>query len=501
MRVLKRRKTTVALFTLVVLAAALISALTKTPIYEGQAQVLLRNRSTDSLFNPATGQPNDPTRAVATEIQIMKSQPVQAAARSQLGYDSTISASPVGQTDVIAVTAHSIQPKNAAAIANAWANAYIEFRRKQAVDDVLAAGSEVQRRVNDLQNQIDRAPGDQRAGLIQQQALFKQRLEQLQVDAALKTGGAQLVTSSSVPTSPVEPRPVRSGILGLVVGLLAGVGLAFLVDYLDDSIKTKEDLDAISGGVPTIGMIPAIADWKSKDAARLISVLEPKSPAAEAYRTLRTSITFLAFDSPMGAIQVTSPSAGEGKSSTVCNLAVALINAGERVILVDCDLRRPRVHKFFDLANDVGFTSVMLKEATLAEALQGVPGTDGLRVLTAGPLALNPSELLSSRQTAALMTSLRGEGDFVLVDSAPVLPVTDAMVLAGHVDATLVVCEAGRTTRKDLSRTIELLRQVDATLVGSILNGVALGSAYGYAYRYYREELPQGPRKTAGRKR
>ncbi|HEX2042278.1 MAG TPA: polysaccharide biosynthesis tyrosine autokinase, partial [Acidimicrobiales bacterium] len=351
--------------------------------------------------------------------------------------------------------------------------------------DVLAAAQQIQGKIADLQKQLDPLPaGAQKDTLIAQQALFKQKLDELQVDAALKSGGAQLVAQAQVPDEPFRPQPVRSGLLALAVGLFIGTGLAFLVEYLDDSVKTKDDMGRIAPSIPVIGLIPAVPGWKATDEARTVSLTEPQSPAAEAYRTLRTSIQFLALERPVRTLQVTSPSAQEGKTTTLVNLGVALARAGQQVILVCCDLRRPRLHEFFGLDNGTGFTSVLLGKVPLSAALQPVTQQNRLSLLASGPLPPNPSELLASRRTVDVLTSLQSEADVVLIDSPPVLPVTDALVLSGRVDATLLVAVSGATTRKDAARAIELLSQVDAPLVGTVLNGVTGDAAYGYAYDY-----------------
>lgn len=494
LQVLRRRRGVVAVAALVVLATALFSSFLQTPVYQGTAQVLLQPRSTESLFDPNSGQRNDPARAVDTEIQVLKSQPVREAVRTELGIgaDPTVTVTPVGQTDVIEVKAQSTDPARAAAVSNSYAQHYIDFRRKQAVNDLLAAGREVQVQVVKLQTQIDALPVANSAGgvntanaarrdvLLQQQALFKQKLDQLQVDAALKTGGAQLVTEAPVPTSPIKPTPKRTGVVALVVGLMFGVGLAFLFEYLDDSIKTKDDVARATGVIPIIGLIPAVGTWKDRSNPLVVSLTEPKSPVSEAYRSLRTSIQFIGLDRPLRTLQVTSPSASEGKSTTIANLAVALAQAGQRVVIVCCDLRRPRIHEFFGLSNDVGFTSVLLGQTPVSAALQAVPDQDRLFLLASGPVPPNPSELLSGRRTVEVLTALQTEADVVLVDCPPALPVTDAAVLSSRVDATLLVATAGLTTRKELHRALELLQQVDAPIIGTVLNGVNEENSYGY---------------------
>ena len=483
--VVRRRKGTIALSVLVAVSVALVASFLQTPTYEGKAEVLLQARSTESLFDPNTGERLDRARVVDTEIKVLKSQPVRDAVAEELGAAPDVSAEAAGETDVIEVRAASTDAKRAATVANAYASAYIDFRRKQAVDDVLGAAQQIQGKVGDLQKQIDALPpGAQKDSLVGQQALFKQKLDELQVDAALKTGGAQLVTQAATPTSPIRPTPLRNGLLALVLGLILGLGLAFLVEYLDDSVKTKDDLQRVAPDVPVIGLIPAVANWKPTDEPRVVSLLDPKSPAAEAYRTVRTSIQFLTLERPMRTLQVTSPSAQEGKSTTLANLGVALARAGQRVVVVCCDLRRPRIHEFFGLQNTTGFTSVLLGKVPLSAALQPVADQPRLSLLSSGPLPPNPSELLSSRRTIDVLTSLQAEADIVLIDSPPVLPVTDALVLSGRVDATLLVCVAGATTRKDAARAVELLQQIDAPLVGTVLNGVTADSGYGYDYGY-----------------
>ncbi|MDQ3681377.1 MAG: polysaccharide biosynthesis tyrosine autokinase, partial [Actinomycetota bacterium] len=223
--------------------------------------------------------------------------------------------------------------------------------------------------------------------------------------------------------------------------------------------------------------------WRARGPA--VSLADPSSPAAEAYRTLRTSIKFLRLDTAVRLMQVTSPSAAEGKTSTVANLGVALAMAGQRVIVVCCDLRRPRLHESFGLDNTVGLTTVVVGEVALSDALQPVPGATGLRLLASGPLPPNPAELLSSRRGGDVLSALRDDADIVILDCPPLLPVTDAVVVSALVDATVVVTTANLTKRKELTRAIELLRQADAPLVGTVFNGVKAKGGSRYRYEHY----------------
>ena len=498
LRILSRRKQLILVVTLIVAVPAVVLSLLKTPVYAGEAELLLQPRVSETLFDPNSGVRADPARQVQNEIRILSSAPVRDVVRAQLGTAPKVSASAFGTTDIIKVSARSTDPARAATITNTYATAYIDYRRKQAVDDVLAASQQVQSKIGELQKQIDTAPGGaQKDSLVQAQALFKQQLDRLQVEGALKQGGAQLVTPAAVPTSPVEPKPLRTGVLAVLLGLVLGLGLAFLRELLDDSVKSKDDLERVAPGVPVLGLIPVVGAWKGKDAPYLVSLEDPTSPAAEAYRTLRTSIQFIGLEQPMRTLQVTSANPQEGKTTTLANLAVALARSGSTVAIVCCDLRRPRVHEFFGLDNEVGFTSVLLGKVGVAAAMQEVPNQARLFLLASGPLPPNPSELLSSKRTVEVLGSLQAEYDIVLIDAPPVLPVTDALVLSGRVDATLLVAVAGATTRKEAARSVELLRQVDAPLVGAVLNGVDTEGSYGYAYQSYRYESPVGRREPA----
>jgi len=496
LRVIWRRKAVIAVSVMVVVGASLISSFLQTPIYAATAEILIEPRVVESPFDPNSGLRSS-ANSVENEKRVLTGKAVQDAVQKEIGGAPGISTGTVSGTDVISVTAESTVPQQAATIANAYSKAYIDFRRKQAVDDLLAASKEIQAKITDLQKQIDAAPPAQKENLVDQQALFKQKLDQFQVDVALKSGGATLITPAVAPVEPVRPTPIRSGILAGALGLMMGVAVAYLIEYLDDSVKTKDDVDRVTPGLPVLGLIPIVPGWKSREEPQVASVDEPKSAAAEAYRTLRTALQFLALEQPLRTLQVTSPGAQEGKTTTLVNLGVALARSGRRVVIVCCDLRRPRVHDFFGLDNSVGFTSVLLGKVPLTSALQPVPDQPRLSVLASGPLPPNPSELLSSRRTVEVLTSLQAEADIVLVDSPPILPVTDGLILSGRVDATLVVSVAGATTRKELARTVELLNQVDAPLIGTVLNGVTESGAYGYAYQYYRYEQSDNGRPPA----
>jgi len=319
------------------------------------------------------------------------------------------------------------------------------------------------------------------------------QLAQLEAAANVEQGGAQLLAPAPVPRFPFEPNPKRSVLLGLAVGLMLAFGVALLLDYLDNRVRTKEDLERCNGNLPIVGMIPTVAGWRNKKETHVISVEEPTSATAEAYRSLRTAIQFIGLDRSLRTLQITSPASADGKTTTLVNLAVALARAGQRVVIIDCDLRRPRIHQFFGLQASPGFTSVLMGDVALSEAVQPAVGIDRLLILPAGPVPPNPSELLSGERTAQILESLKNQADVVLIDSPPVLPVSDAAVLSTRVDGTLMVASANRTQRKQMARAVELLRQVEARVVGTVLNRASVKGEYGgYTYGYKPDSSPIG---------
>ena len=228
--------------------------------------------------------------------------------------------------------------------------------------------------------------------------------------------------------------------------------------------------------------------WRKRNRAAVASSAEPTSPAAEAYRSLRTSLQFTRQAQELRTLLVTSPAAAEGKTSTLANLGAVFAQAGERVALVSCDLRRPRLGQLFGVEEQSGLTTVLLGQQTLEQALQQVPGYDCLWVLGAGPVPPNPAELLDGPKAREIFATLRENFDLVLVDSPPVLPVTDAMVLSKYADRTLLVVAAGQTKRTELQRAAERFAQANSPVVGIVLNEVTkqsgYGSGYGYGYGY-----------------
>ena len=516
LRVLRRRKWTIIVSIVLCTGIAMGMALTRKPEYSAATRVLVQKRLVDIYFVPTAGNgvnANGVDLQRANELEIMQSPDVYVQVRKQLGRSpAPTTFVPVANTDVVQIVSQGQKPRLVAASANAYADQYIKERISLTTTGLNDAATELQKQIDqknfligkldeDMQvnppvtaapNTRTAVPTDtrvtQRAQYASQVNTYQAQLEKMLVGVSVaQSGGAQILSRAIVPVKPVNGNPLRNVLAGLAVGIVLGIALAFLREYLDDSVKTKEDLEGATG-LTAVGLIPVIPDWKRRDSANLVSNLAPRSPAAEAYRNVRTSVEFLSLDQPIGSIQVTSALASEGKTTTLANLAVTFARAGQRVIILCCDLRRPRVHEFYGLSNRVGFTSVLLGDAPLGSAIQQADRELPIGLVASGPLPPNPAELLSSRRAVEVIEDLDNRCDLLLIDSPPVLPVTDALVISGLVDAVLVVANSGTSTKRGVRRTTELLRQVDAPLIGAILNGVQSKHEYGYVYgdnRYY----------------
>jgi len=293
-----------------------------------------------------------------------------------------------------------------------------------------------------------------------------------------------VVRPADVPTAPVSPRPKINLALGLLVGLALGVGTAVLRETLDMSVKSLDDVQDITGASP-LGVVVEDPDAVGR---RLLVPGESQGPGAEAFRQIRTNLQYVDVDRPPRVVVVTSALPDEGKSTTSVNLASTLAQAGTRVVLVEADLRRPSVAHYLGIEGAVGLTDVLAGHCDLDIALQ-LWGRDLFSVLPSGPLPPNPSEVLDSQHMHELLKVLGDRFEVVVVDSPPLLPVTDAAVLARASDGAILVVRHGRTTREQLARARATLQAVDARLLGTVLNRVPRkgpdASYYGYAYTDY----------------
>ncbi len=273
---------------------------------------------------------------------------------------------------------------------------------------------------------------------------------------------------ASLPTQPVIAQPTRNIAMGLALGLVAGTAAAWLRDRLDNTVKTAEDVEAITDAA----LFAAVPFDKTLSKTPLISFAADRSPTAEAFRTLRANLQFLKVDDPPRVLLVTCAQAGDGKSTTAANLALALANAGKTVVLVDADLRHPDLHLMLGLENPVGFSNVLSGQEPIDGALQRT-GWAGLWALTSGSLPPNPGDVLGSSAAATLLRDLRHRFDYVVLDSPPLLDVADAAILAADCDGVLLVSRADATRRDRLAQAVRRLDKIGAPVTGTVLIAAA----------------------------
>ncbi len=391
---------------------------------------------------------------------------------------------------LLTVRVDDADPKLAAEKASALSGAYLGFKRDQLVAVLAAARGQIQAKVATVTDAIAaiEASGERTQdlqGLNQNLANLQLNLDNINDSITKSRTAGDVINPPLPPSKPTRPNHVRDGVFAFIVGLLLGVGAAFLRDYVDDSLKGTEDVERQSGA-PLIGVVPHVAAVRASATANgkktyLVTRDDPKAPASEAYRTLRTNLLFMSVSGPVGRLLITSPMAGEGKTTTAANLAVVLAQAGQRVLLVGSDLRRPSIHRYFGSSNRVGLSSVLAGQASLPEAVSD-PGIKGLRIMSGGPVPPNPTELLGSLAMKEFLDQAGQVTDWVLLDAPPVLGLADAAVLATLSDAALMIVNE-TTNRRVLAHARDQLAKVRARVVGTVLNN--FGPAFTYYYSDY----------------
>ncbi|HVI10958.1 MAG TPA: polysaccharide biosynthesis tyrosine autokinase [Candidatus Binatia bacterium] len=336
-----------------------------------------------------------------------------------------------------------------------------------------------------------------------------EKMKEAGVSAGLKSNNFRIVDVARAPNYPVEPNIPRNLAFAFMLGLTSGVGLAFLLEGLDNTVRTTEQAQMISG-LPPLGMIPMgsrsareganakrlVIAASSKEAVELITQVRPQSQMAESYRALRTSLLLSNLGAPPKVIMITSALPQEGKTTTSINCAVVLAQKGIRVLLIDADLRRPSIHKTLGMGPRSGLSNVLTGSADLQSAITRSNVLPNLSILPAGTPPPNPAELLASPNMRDVLEQLRGQYDHIVVDTPPTLSVTDAVVLSPRADAIVLVIRSGQTTKQALRRSRDILMQVNAKVSGVLLNAVDLTSPdyyYYYEYqgkysRYYRDD-------------
>jgi capsular exopolysaccharide synthesis family protein len=518
--VLVRRWRVIAVVVLVAVIVAMGLTFASQEKYSAHADILVSQPANQTVINDTAQayiQNANAARNLSNEIKRLSSGNTQAAVAAQ--YDGPLDPDDVNVTnvdttsDVVRVSATGPNAKQVAALVNKYVEVAIQLRRQERTNDLLEARTAYQKQaatltdqitsirqpLTDVEAQLASNPGNaaleqKRTDLITQLATrlaplqqqltdIQDSLQNLDLNTGLSdtTGGSRVLSPAEVPTEASSPKPVQNAVLALAVGLLLGVVIAFLRDSLDERIREMDDLERAAPGVPVLTGVP---ESRGEMPDTFVAVRDdPTSPFAEAFRTLRTSIKFAGLDQTIRVLQVSSAVPGEGKTTTVANLAEAFARGGERVAIVCCDLRRPRIQRRFGQSLSPGLTNVHHNDVPLASALRQV--NERLFILPAGTMPPNPSELLTSARAAAVINALADEFDLVILDSTPILPVADALVVTRMADTTIVVVDARTTKRRMLHQSVRRLQQVSAPIAGLVLNGIGPNSgAYDYAYGY-----------------
>jgi Mrp family chromosome partitioning ATPase len=471
------------------------------PLYSASSNVYINltpaTQTALGIFNQAAS--GDPARYFQTEATLARDPSlINSVARSQqVSAGELASASSVEPSAVANLLIFTVQTGNAtraAKLANAYARGFTKFEPRLDAQQLTNAISRVQRNIRSL-----RARGVPKTSPVR--AALRTRLSELETGLALLGNPARVIQPAEGGAQ-VSPRPMRDAMLGLALGLVIGLGLAFLAEALDKRVRSEREIEDILG-LPLLARLPT-PPRQLRRTRELPILVEPRSASAEAVKKLRTNLEFLNLDRETRVIMVTSALEQEGKSTTIASLAVALARSGRRVALVDLDLRKPYLHRFFGISQVPGVIDVVSGRRELATALKPIllPGYDRrssrlasskhsrgdasslLAVLPAGPLGPDPAFLVGSPKMTALLEQLKNDWDFVLVDAPPLPAVDDGLALSASVDGVLVVTRSGLVPRRMLQEMSRLLDSSPAEVLGFVLTGLNRSEAYGYGYGY-----------------
>jgi capsular exopolysaccharide synthesis family protein len=512
LRALWRRKWALLVPVLLATVAAYGLAKSERPVYEAHTDLLFR------ALESSGGVPSQPAD-IPTEQRIATSPAVAEGAARNLA-DGTpaeailaqVGALQVDQLAILRITARGPSAGNAREVVSAVSAAYLDFRRKRDAQNAGVITGAVQRQNRALSDELERldleitrlqlgTDGADNAGsgngqlqalrsrrdtLLGQLAVNQGRLDQLNLQAVTQGAEVTVIVPPTSSEGPVEPRPKRAAAIGGLLGLLIGFGLVLVREQLNRGVRNVDELEQ-AVGASVRSTIPKVPSWRRHKEARLIMVEDALSPTAEAYRILQSSLTFLEVGTSAKVLLLTSATPGEGKSTTAANLAIAFAEAGSRTVLVDADLRHPRLHKFFKVDNRHGLSDILTGRASFDEIVKagGWHQSDsGLALLTAGRPLGHTTKALNSPALTALLGRLR-QADVVILDAPPTLPVADTALLAPHTDAALVVANPGVSSRPALEQLGRRLPSLGTKVLGIVLNAPETNRMPAEAYTYH----------------
>lgn len=484
-----------------------------TPVYRAATTLLVDQASSVTPYTDYASVVTSQQLA-KTYSELIKRRPTleQALGNLQLSLTPTqllgqIDVSLIRDTTLIVVTVEDTDPARAAAIANEIGRVFVAQVAQTQRSRFSSSEENLSRQLQQLQSDLSatqralenaRGANSPRAdevarletALLQYQNSYSTLLrsyEDLRIAEARVSDTVSIAEEAIASTVPVRPQTLLNTLVAALIGLAFAAAVALGFEYLDDTVKRPEDIQVPN--LPNLGMIGRLAPENLSDP--LVVLRDPRASVAEAFRGLRTNIQFASVDRPLQTLLITSPGPGEGKSVVAANLACALAQSGQRVVLVDADLRHPTVHRLMKAPGRIGLTDALLAENGSLTAMLRATQVDNLRVLATGALPPNPAEMLGAARTRRLIENLKGQFDMVVLDSPPCMAVTDAIVLARQVDGVILVVQAGKTRREAASQAVRSLRQVGANVVGTVLNKLTDTGHSGYYESYY----PAGERR------
>jgi len=505
--------------TLICTIGAILLSLNMTPVYKATTQLLIQQAS-----NPADIATYSDIllseRLARTYAKLLTTRPVLEQTLQRLGLTNQISigelkrrisVQPVRDTTLIQLSVEDTDPERAIALANTLPEVFTQYNEKVQLSRFEESRKSLEEQLKRLEEELNRIQSQLASAKENPNATpaeitrLETQITTLQASYAnllkqyeeVRLAEAQsmdniIITEHATTASRVRPRTLFNTLLGAIIGLLLGLGIVVLQEYIDDTVKTPDEIER-AYKLPVLSSIADVpelngdhkTDKTEEQTPSLIVHVRSREPVSEAFRALRTNLQFVSIDNPLRSLVITSSEPSEGKSFVAGNLAIAIAQAERKVILVDADLRKPKIHKMFGLPKTPGLTNLLLAKEENIEAYLQETEISNLQIITAGTEAPNPAELLASQQMSRLISLLLERAEFVIFDTPPVLVATDAPVLSQKCDGTLLVVRVAQTHHPALLRAIQELSRVQAHIVGIALNGLPTRKGGYYNYRYY----------------
>ncbi|MFH1387090.1 MAG: polysaccharide biosynthesis tyrosine autokinase [bacterium] len=518
LRIIIKRKWQIILVFVSVFMVIAIGTLIQTPIYRATAKIQIGAKNARAGSSLSVAQDIQITYIRQDLPKVISALPFKKLEGKPLTLtklNKALSFNGIRDTQLIEINVDSTEPEKAALIANRIAEYYEEKNLKEDDEGMKRWREYLEKQKVAMEEELNMAEGPLRKSVmpatnvrtikIAEQAYMKylQQIQNLRLSEATRVEGlrpdsAKIIERAMLPSGPFKPNRRVNFLFGILLGGVLGIGLAYFLEYFDDSVKDVEEVKTVLN-TGLLGLIPekklcrGIKAFCEKPSEHDFLVMkgQPNSPAAEAYRALRTNLCFLDLEAPLKSLVVTSCKDGEGKSTTASNLAVCQANIGKSVIVVDADMRKPVIHKIFQTGNKPGLSDIILGDASLESALTETE-FPGLRVLPSGSIPDNPAELLLSEKMFGLMRQLEGLADFIIYDTPPLISVTDAVILSARVSGVIMVVDS-RSSSKDLAQCGQIIICGKTNLLGFVLQRVMpgrAGSRY-HSYHYHDKNLEQ----------